>query len=258
VYGAFTTFNGSQNIDKIGFSACGNYFTITYKGTQWPQIYPFCASGSAVTGVPQVTLTDEHGNRSIHKRKAEEDSIEDSICSTMQIAKMPKAIHSESIVLGGRTGSITPGTIQLSHEMMPRSLQLVAYGQGSTVRTVSLARVPDTIDLEHTTTTFFLPSDSNGSLRIILNAAPKPSYDSDQVHTSPHLPVVLDRDPRSLAPPRDITRNVLEGSERNEKRFGWSRQALHNTLPGASSFQAASQESSADAQSHSIANYDVE
>jgi hypothetical protein len=53
---------------------------------------------------------------------------------------------------------------------------------------------------------------------------------------------------------RDITRNILEGSESNDKRFGWSRQALYNTLPGASSFQTASQESSADAQSHSITN----
>lgn len=107
---------------------------------------------------------------------------------------------------------------------------MVAYGKDSNTRKVSLARFPDTFDLKHTATTLKWPSGDSGTIQVILNGTPKSSYDSDEIHVSPHLPAVLHRDQRSLALPQAIDRNELGGGDSTGTQLGHRRSINQTTL----------------------------
>jgi len=216
------TDHSTSDIKEIGFSACGNYFTVTSTWARFPAIYPLHRPDYSdhVLRLPnsQAPITCEENNTILRKRQHEDESAAFDICSTMQVAKMPKIVHTRSTILVSGADSSIERAMTLSHSAAPQSIDLAVKGENSIDRTLSLFRVPGDIDLKHAESTVMWPSEENGKIQIILNAATKRSYDSYEIHTSPCLPAVLSRDPRSLAHPLGIStreESDIAGNERS-------------------------------------------
>ncbi|KAL2064194.1 hypothetical protein VTL71DRAFT_4688 [Oculimacula yallundae] len=202
-------------IKCIGFSACGDYFTITYHGVKWPEVYPYQRTQNpkqlASSALPIRTSIQDLSSK---KRSSDQldASTESTLCTAMRTAKMPKLVNTSSLIMSHPTGNKIQTQIQVSHEIRPQSIQLATQAQDLTTRTLSIARVPQSVDLRYTNTTVLWPGAQQGSMQIILNAAAKPSYDSDENHISPYLPAVLTRNLNSLAAPHQgYAKAIQEG-----------------------------------------------
>ncbi|KAM3080224.1 hypothetical protein ACMFMF_003633 [Clarireedia jacksonii] len=192
--------------EGIGFSACRFFFTVQYP-FEWPRIYPLrlpehLHGGAVETSVPEVAIGDAFNNR---KWKTMICAHEPDDPSALSIAKIPKIMSAESMVVGQQK-SLSDGrdSILLSHMPMPQSIDLIVQSGNSGATTLSLAKFPNQIDISHTKSTVLWPSNQSGSLQVILTQPPKMSYSSDEINASPFLPAVLSRDPQSIAPPRSF------------------------------------------------------
>lgn len=202
------------NIKEIGFSACGAYITITYNGIQWPQIYPIhLPDSTAEAAVDRQPLSVSNSDSADSRKR----KIELSGHSTMQVSKIPKVIHTGSMVIQ-QAGPAVNGVLQLLHHALPQNIELLTGAQDSSPMAISLVRVPEEINIEHTKSTVLWPANQNTPIQVIINTSTKRSYDSDETHTSQFLPAVLSRDQRSLAPPYKV--------ESQGRAIAWGPQRL--------------------------------
>lgn len=194
---------GSRKIIAgLGFSACGNYITISYPGLSWPFIYPIGPDHTR-NRISEATETTRECGR-IAKRPLDTEGEDAGLCSAMRISKLPKVIHSDSLVLNNSAGDIIAhSSMRLAHESNPQSLELVSRTQDANLVRLSLARMPSQINLRNVHSTVKLPSKEQSNIQVTLNAIGNRIYGSDESHVSPLLPAVLSIDPRSLAAPQD-------------------------------------------------------
>lgn len=197
-------------LSDIGFSECGNYCTISFTGIQRPYIYPLYRPGLEDTHVMfepnRLDKTDAEKLIATRKRKSIHDAHALDICTAMQITKMPKVLHNSSTILSHDTASNSFNSISVNHMGNTHSIDMIVQNEGDLgTRSLSLARLPKYIDLQHVQTTVNWPSESNDTIQIALNAAAQKTYESDETPAGTNLPAVLRRDQRSIAPVRFAT-----------------------------------------------------
>jgi hypothetical protein len=174
---------------------------------EWPRIYPLQLPDH-LSGITMGTSTAEVAMGTVinnRKRRLSLCANEPHGSSIQQLSKIPKVIQTESVVVSHQNSMAgNRQSIMLSHMPAPQSIDLIMQREDASAQALSLGRFPKHIDISRTKSTVLWPSSQNNSLQVIITEPSKSSYYSDEINASPYLPAVLNRDPRSIAPPRHI------------------------------------------------------
>lgn len=179
-----------KDIEDMGFSDCGEYFTIKRLGNIWPSVLP----------LPPMTRTKHP--RGIHKDDNNNEDAEGEERAKRQRRGKPQAMQESTIsVLGTLEVAGIGGTQMycLSKSATGSGAQSVELRkcQGSADEVASLLCIPNTINIQETRPLVRLPGSQDNNTVVVLNKQQPFSYQSDD-SSDLQLPIVLRRDPRSI------------------------------------------------------------
>lgn len=182
---------------KICFSACGKYITITHHGRPWPELMQ----------VPAELLGQQHrlgkrpwddGDGAVESKKRSKTAEIGSKETTLAFAKLPAVISAAVDVHQDSAAGISATMLQNNST---RELTIL-NGDTELTRTISVAKLPETIQMRSASSIVWLPSqigpNSNAQCRLIITSKPEEAYCSDEPAAASHLPMVVRKDVRAL------------------------------------------------------------
>jgi hypothetical protein len=192
----------------IGFSQCGNYYTLTSSSEIWPAIYPLPVHDTEEEerGLQsQVAIVTEPSR----KREADADLQPGRVARRVGLDHVG-TLQSNVVNV---TGTASKTCTIITKKFTPHKLELHCAkdlrngekaGETNTVDSASeafqLLSVPQDMDLRYTDTTINWPSGREEKIKIILSKSSRPYYDASELQVGPVAAHILYRDQRSLQP----------------------------------------------------------
>ncbi|EXJ85266.1 hypothetical protein A1O3_05941 [Capronia epimyces CBS 606.96] len=183
---------------EIGFSECGNFYTVKHYSQAWPAIHPLPASPGVLNalGSGESTSPPTSARPVVRKRMAEEELAPSTDSKKVQLPFRMPPLRNDVVCLDHSEQSATSAII--THKNTPQMLELsVASTAGGTdnITSLELLSVPSHIDLRHTSSSVRWQSEQDEKIRIILTRrSPRYYCASDRKATEAAL--VIDRDAR--------------------------------------------------------------
>lgn len=185
-----------SQLEAIGFSQCGEFYTVKLRSEVWPAIYPLPIDRDAVYLDSAQPLKAE-SLPLIRKRKAQDELTQGTWSKDLALSGSP-ILDANMVSVNRKSFQISSTIIVPKHASRKLEIRFLANVENTaSIASYNLLSLPRGIDLNNHTITASWPSDPEGKIRIILSKNSPPFYEATDTSDC-QAAILVDRDPHSL------------------------------------------------------------